>query len=67
MDMRRPVEVCVRLGQGEMWCRRCGCDGSTSQARDGRELKWLVCGRCGSRDLVVAAEILQQDEFVVAN
>jgi hypothetical protein len=60
----------IRIGQGEYWCSLCGTAGhnepSTSD-RANRKFTRRTCARCGSSDLVPAAEILRSDEFYIAS
>ncbi len=47
----------VRLGPGERWCVRCGETSNTTG----------YCNRCGSQRVRPAVEILQPDEYYIAN
>jgi hypothetical protein len=47
----------VRLAPGERWCLRCGETSNTTG----------YCNRCGSQRVRPAVEILQPDEYYIAN
>jgi hypothetical protein len=47
----------VRIGSSERWCIRCGETSNTTG----------YCNRCGSQHVRPAVEILQPDEYYIAN
>ena len=59
---RRPV---LRLAPGEVWCRRCGNAGNTSQAKtlDPDDAR---CPVCGCIDWIDATTVLQPTEYYIA-
>ena len=55
----------LRLAPGELWCRRCGNSGSTSQARDGEQRDAAECPRCGGHDWIEAVTVLRPHEYII--
>ncbi len=53
----------MHLAPGEVWCRRCGNDGTVGEQSGAHDHR--ICTRCGSKDLVPAVQVLRPGEYVV--